>query len=38
MADGSTVRYRVRRIDQLTGRDLSRLDHGLDPQAALMCR
>ncbi|MFD0021351.1 PucR family transcriptional regulator [Streptomyces sp. NPDC058382] len=34
----NTVHYRVRRIEQLTGRDLSRLDHKLDLQAALMCR
>lgn len=34
----NTVHYRVRRIEQLTGRDLSRLDHRLDLQAALMCR
>lgn len=34
----NTVHYRVRRIELLTGRDLSRLDHKLDLQAALMCR
>ncbi|MFE4330804.1 helix-turn-helix domain-containing protein [Streptomyces sp. NPDC056831] len=33
-----TVHYRVRRIELLTGRDLSRLDHELDLQAALLCR
>ncbi|WP_327277324.1 PucR family transcriptional regulator [Streptomyces sp. NBC_01224] len=34
----NTVDYRVRRIVLLTGRDLSRLDHKLDLQAALLCR
>lgn len=34
----NTVHYRVRRIEQLTGRDLSCLGHKLDPQAAPMCR
>lgn len=34
----NTVHYRVRRIEQLTGRDLSRLDHKLDLRAALLCR
>ncbi|MFG2628605.1 PucR family transcriptional regulator [Streptomyces sp. NPDC048473] len=34
----NTVHYRVRRIETLTGRDLSRLDHKLDLQAALLCR
>ncbi|WP_406456053.1 PucR family transcriptional regulator [Streptomyces sp. NBC_00876] len=34
----NTVHYRVRRIETLTGRDLARLDHKLDLQAALLCR
>ncbi|MER6996786.1 helix-turn-helix domain-containing protein [Streptomyces sp. NPDC000410] len=34
----NTVHYRVERIEALTGRDLSRLDHKLDLRAALMCR
>ncbi|WNI21897.1 helix-turn-helix domain-containing protein [Streptomyces sp. ITFR-16] len=34
----NTVHYRVGRIELLTGRDLSRLDHRLDLQAALLCR
>ncbi|MEU9860178.1 helix-turn-helix domain-containing protein [Streptomyces sp. NPDC047971] len=34
----NTVHYRVERIERLTGRDLSRLDHRLDVRAALMCR
>ncbi|MCX4680643.1 PucR family transcriptional regulator [Streptomyces sp. NBC_01433] len=34
----NTVHYRVRRIETLTGRDLSRLDHKLDLRAALLCR
>lgn len=34
----NTVRYRIQRVEQLTGRDLSRLDHRLDLRAALLCR
>ncbi|MFD7326117.1 helix-turn-helix domain-containing protein [Streptomyces sp. NPDC059875] len=34
----NTVHYRVQRIESLTGRDLSRLDHKLDLRAALLCR
>ncbi|MFE4454072.1 helix-turn-helix domain-containing protein [Streptomyces sp. NPDC056796] len=34
----NTVHYRVRRIEKLTGRDLSRLGHKLDLRAALLCR
>ncbi|MCZ0972244.1 helix-turn-helix domain-containing protein [Streptomyces albulus] len=34
----NTVHYRVQRIEALTGRDLSRLDHKLDLHAALLCR
>ncbi|WP_406150798.1 PucR family transcriptional regulator [Streptomyces sp. NBC_01012] len=34
----NTVHYRVRRIETLTGRDLSRLEHKLDLWAALLCR
>lgn len=34
----NTVHYRIQRIERLTGRDLSRLDHKLDLQAALLCR
>lgn len=34
----NTVHYRVQRIEFLTGRDLSRLDHKLDLRAALLCR
>ncbi|MGW7574426.1 PucR family transcriptional regulator [Streptomyces sp. NPDC054765] len=34
----NTVHYRIQRIETLTGRDLSRLDHTLDLQAALLCR
>ncbi|WP_239084361.1 helix-turn-helix domain-containing protein, partial [Streptomyces sp. SID10692] len=34
----NTVHYRVQRIEQLTGRDLARLDHRLDLRAALSCR
>ncbi|MFF2807433.1 PucR family transcriptional regulator ligand-binding domain-containing protein [Streptomyces sp. NPDC058000] len=34
----NTVHYRVQRIETLTGRDLSRLDHKLDLHAALLCR
>ncbi|WP_329582842.1 PucR family transcriptional regulator [Kitasatospora sp. NBC_01250] len=33
----NTVHYRVRRIEELTGRDLSRLDDRLDLRAALLC-
>ncbi|MDT8913860.1 helix-turn-helix domain-containing protein [Amycolatopsis sp. PS_44_ISF1] len=34
----NTVHYRIERVQQLTGRDLSRLDHRLDLRAALLCR
>ncbi|MFD3419807.1 PucR family transcriptional regulator [Streptomyces decoyicus] len=34
----NTVHYRIQRIESLTGRDLSRLEHKLDLQAALLCR
>ncbi|MEU6056814.1 helix-turn-helix domain-containing protein [Streptomyces sp. NPDC047097] len=34
----NTVHYRIRRIQDLTGRDLIRLDHKLDLYAALLCR
>ncbi|MFG2330959.1 PucR family transcriptional regulator [Streptomyces sp. NPDC048604] len=34
----NTVHYRVERIEALTGRDLSRLDHKADLRAALLCR
>ncbi|MEU3609645.1 helix-turn-helix domain-containing protein [Streptomyces sp. NPDC035033] len=34
----NTVHYRVGRIERLTGRDLSRLDHRADLYAALLCR
>ncbi|MFB7634577.1 helix-turn-helix domain-containing protein [Streptomyces sp. NPDC056149] len=34
----NTVHYRIQRIETLTGRDLSRLDHKLDLHAALLCR
>ncbi|MFJ9823634.1 helix-turn-helix domain-containing protein [Streptomyces sp. NPDC101160] len=34
----NTVRYRVDRIQALTGRDLSRLDQKADLRAALLCR
>ncbi|MFI6771247.1 helix-turn-helix domain-containing protein [Streptomyces sp. NPDC050355] len=34
----NTVHYRIQRIESLTGRDLSRLDHKLDLYAALQCR
>ncbi|MFF9341381.1 MULTISPECIES: PucR family transcriptional regulator [unclassified Streptomyces] len=34
----NTVHYRVGRIEALTGRDLSRLDHKADLRAALLCR
>ncbi|MET7801504.1 helix-turn-helix domain-containing protein [Streptomyces decoyicus] len=33
----NTVHYRIQRIETLTGRDLSRLEHTLDLQAALLC-
>jgi hypothetical protein len=34
----NTVHYRIQRVEQLTGRDLSRLDHRLDLRAALLSR
>ncbi|MFJ8310350.1 MULTISPECIES: helix-turn-helix domain-containing protein [unclassified Streptomyces] len=34
----NTVHYRIQRIERLTGRDLTRLDHKLDLRAALYCR
>ncbi|MCX5377049.1 helix-turn-helix domain-containing protein [Streptomyces sp. NBC_00091] len=34
----NTVHYRMERVQVLTGRDLSRLDHKLDLYAALLCR
>ncbi|WP_438489262.1 PucR family transcriptional regulator ligand-binding domain-containing protein [Streptomyces sp. S186] len=34
----NTVHYRIQRVETLTGRDLSRLDHKLDLHAALLCR
>ncbi|GGU27159.1 PucR family transcriptional regulator [Streptomyces violascens] len=34
----NTVHYRIQRIEVLTGRDLSRLEHKLDLYAALRCR
>ncbi|MFF1695828.1 PucR family transcriptional regulator [Streptomyces sp. NPDC058257] len=34
----NTVHYRIERVQDLTGRDLSRLDHKLDLRAALLCR
>ncbi|CAM5361618.1 MULTISPECIES: PucR family transcriptional regulator [Streptomyces] len=34
----NTVRYRIQRIEHLTGRDLTRLSHRLDLRAALLCR
>ncbi|OAR22936.1 transcriptional regulator, PucR family protein [Streptomyces sp. ERV7] len=34
----NTVHYRIERVEVLTGRDLSRLDHKLDLRAALLCR
>ncbi|KOU04759.1 hypothetical protein ADK86_08180 [Streptomyces sp. NRRL F-5755] len=34
----NTVRYRIHRIEHLTGRDLTRLSHRLDLRAALLCR
>ncbi|MFJ3922304.1 PucR family transcriptional regulator [Streptomyces sp. NPDC090022] len=33
----NTVHYRIERVESLTGRDLSRLDHELDLYAALRC-
>lgn len=33
----NTVHYRIRRVETLTGRDLSRTDHRLDLYAALRC-
>ncbi|MFJ7207719.1 helix-turn-helix domain-containing protein [Streptomyces sp. NPDC098789] len=33
----NTVHYRIERVEALTGRDLSRLDHKLDLYAALHC-
>ncbi|WP_411757733.1 PucR family transcriptional regulator [Streptomyces venezuelae] len=33
----NTVHYRVERIETLTGRDLSRLEHKADLRAALLC-
>ncbi|MEU6312993.1 PucR family transcriptional regulator ligand-binding domain-containing protein [Streptomyces sp. NPDC047014] len=33
----NTVHYRIERVELLTGRDLSRLDHKLDLYAALRC-
>ncbi|MEV7613259.1 helix-turn-helix domain-containing protein [Streptomyces sp. NPDC089799] len=33
----NTVHYRIERVEALTGRDLSRLDHKLDLYAALRC-
>ncbi|HEY2057736.1 MAG TPA: helix-turn-helix domain-containing protein [Amycolatopsis sp.] len=33
----NTVHYRIERVERLTGRDLSRLDHRLDLRAALLC-
>ncbi|WP_341845615.1 helix-turn-helix domain-containing protein [Streptomyces silaceus] len=32
------MHYRIQRIESLTARDLSRLDHKLDLYAALRCR
>ncbi|MFH8572661.1 PucR family transcriptional regulator [Streptomyces sp. NPDC017993] len=34
----NSVHYRIQRVESLTGRDLSRLDHKLDLRAALLCR
>lgn len=34
----NTVHYRIGRVETLTGRDLTRLDHRLDLRAALLCR
>ncbi|MFI5520791.1 PucR family transcriptional regulator [Streptomyces platensis] len=34
----NSVHYRIQRVESLTGRDLSRLEHKLDLQAALLCR
>lgn len=33
----NAVHYRIERVEALTGRDLSRLDHKLDLYAALRC-
>ncbi|MER5884609.1 PucR family transcriptional regulator [Streptomyces sp. NPDC001941] len=33
----NTVHYRIQRVETLTSRDLSRLDHRLDLRAALLC-
>ncbi|WP_030690406.1 PucR family transcriptional regulator [Streptomyces globisporus] len=33
----NTVHYRIERIEALTGRDLSRLEHKVDVRAALLC-
>ncbi|MFJ8039100.1 helix-turn-helix domain-containing protein [Kitasatospora sp. NPDC096147] len=33
----NTVHYRIRRIEELTGRSLTRLEHRLDLRAALLC-
>ncbi|MFH8626286.1 PucR family transcriptional regulator [Streptomyces vietnamensis] len=33
----NTVHYRIERIEVLTGRDLSRLEHKVDMRAALLC-
>ncbi|MFF8833758.1 PucR family transcriptional regulator [Streptomyces sp. NPDC015131] len=34
----NTVHYRIQRVESLTGRELSRLDHKTDLRAALLCR
>ncbi len=34
----NTVHYRIERVQRLTGRDLTRLDHRVGLRAALMCR
>ncbi|MCQ4208256.1 helix-turn-helix domain-containing protein [Streptomyces longispororuber] len=34
----NTVHYRIDRVQAVTGRDLTRLDHKLDLRAALLCR
>lgn len=34
----NTIHYRIERVQALTGRNLSRLDHKLDLRAALLCR
>ncbi|MFE9406589.1 helix-turn-helix domain-containing protein [Streptomyces sp. NPDC006530] len=33
----NTVHYRIDRIEALTGRNLSRLEHKVDLHAALLC-